>query len=479
MDFGYYVEISWKTDYNFINSFRKVVIIFVKSGGEYMMKEENNHKNKSSLEYIKIRGLFGEEDFTIHFENDINIFIAENGSGKTTILNIIVAILNGDNVKLNKLPFKSFEIGVNGKIEKIDKNELKILAYRDIDDEEILFKLRKTVPRDIYEEILEIYRFTGELDINRIQSIIKNYYSYNRYDMNFKDFINKIKVIRGYNNKLNEIRDRINEDILYFPTYRRIEVDIDYGSKDKIRSRYMNYGINFGMDDVERIISKLTSNLKQDALKDYSAMNGDILNDLLSDKSIKSDKNIKIDREKINIIIGRIGESNIKQVDKLKDFVNNKQGNYKNKQFLYYYLEKLINIYEKQKVIDEKIKRYISVCNKYLVNKKLIYDEVMVEISIEDKKNKKKISFNHLSSGEKQIISLFTKVYLDTDKKTIFLIDEPELSLSIIWQETLIKDIYDSGNISLLLATTHSPYIFKNDYWKFTKELDMFKEEMI
>ena len=56
MDFGYYVEISWKTDYNFINSFRKVVIIFVKSGGEYMMKEENNHKNKSSLEYIKIRG---------------------------------------------------------------------------------------------------------------------------------------------------------------------------------------------------------------------------------------------------------------------------------------------------------------------------------------------------------------------------------------------------------------------------------------
>ena len=241
----------------------------------------------------------------------------------------------------------------------------------------------------------------------------------------------------------------------------------------------MNYGINFGMDDVERIISKLTSNLKQDALKDYSAMNGDILNDLLSDKSIKSDKNIKIDREKINIIIGRIGESNIKQVDKLKDFVNNKQGNYKNKQFLYYYLEKLINIYEKQKVIDEKIKRYISVCNKYLVNKKLIYDEVMVEISIEDKKNKKKISFNHLSSGEKQIISLFTKVYLDTDKKTIFLIDEPELSLSIIWQETLIKDIYDSGNISLLLATTHSPYIFKNDYWKFTKELDMFKEEMI
>lgn len=439
-----------------------------------MIKKDNDHKNKSSLKYIKIKGLFGKENFIIHFENDINIFIAENGSGKTTILNIIVAILKGDKTKLNKLPFKSLEICINDEIEEIEKEEVTRLLFNDIDDEEILFNIKRRVPRDVYKKILNMYEFTGELETDMTQSILETYlFEDNAY---IKHLLNDVRV-KGYNNKLKQIRNRIKENILYFPTYRRIEVDIDYRSNEKIRNT--SYEINFGMNDVESIISKLTSSLKQDAIKYYSAMNGDILNDLLSDKSIKSNTNIKIDREKINIIIGRIGESNIKQVDKLKDFVNNTKNKYKNKEFLYYYLEKLINIYEKQKVIDEKIKKYTNVCNKYLVNKRVVYDEVMVEVSIEDKRSKKKISFNDLSSGEKQIISLFTKVYLDTDKKTIFLIDEPELSLSIIWQETLIKDIYDSGNIALLLATTHSPYIFKNDYWKFTKELDMFKEEMI
>lgn len=45
---------------------------------------------------IKIFGLFGKYDYDIDFANDVCIWVSENGVGKTTILNIIVALLNAD-----------------------------------------------------------------------------------------------------------------------------------------------------------------------------------------------------------------------------------------------------------------------------------------------------------------------------------------------------------------------------------------------
>ena len=67
--------------------------------------------------------------------------------------------------------------------------------------------------------------------------------------------------------------------------------------------------------------------------------------------------------------------------------------------------------------------------------------------------------------------SLFAKLYLVLEEKVIFIIDEPELSLSIIWQEMLIKDIYESGKVSLLISTTHSPFIFRNELFEYAREL--------
>ena len=69
-----------------------------------------------------------------------------------------------------------------------------------------------------------------------------------------------------------------------------------------------------------------------------------------------------------------------------------------------------------------------------------------------------------LSSGEKQIVSLFSKLYLESAKKCILLIDEPELSISMKWQKMLLPDIMRSGNCRLLLTVTHSPFIFDNEF---------------
>ena len=68
-------------------------------------------------------------------------------------------------------------------------------------------------------------------------------------------------------------------------------------------------------------------------------------------------------------------------------------------------------------------------------------------------------------------------MYLDVTTSSIFVIDEPEISLSIEWQKEFLVDVYNSGKVALLIATTHSPFIFKNEFREFTAEIDMYKEE--
>ena len=134
-----------------------------------------------------------------------------------------------------------------------------------------------------------------------------------------------------------------------------------------------------------------------------------------------------------------------------------------------------MNIYDSQRLIDDKLKKFATICSKYLVNKKIIYDETTLSMDIFDEENNK-IDFEALSSGEKQIVSIFSKVYLDLTTNCIFIIDEPEISLSIEWQKEFLKDIYNSEKIGLLIATTHSPFIFKNEYIDYVIELDKYLE---
>ena len=102
----------------------------------------------------------------------------------------------------------------------------------------------------------------------------------------------------------------------------------------------------------------------------------------------------------------------------------------------------------------------------------MVYDEALLTLAVYNDQ-KEKIGWNDLSSGEKQIVGIFSKVYLDITTSAIFIIDEPEISLSINWQRELLKDIYDSGKIKLLIATTHSPFIFKNEFRDFAEEIVM------
>lgn len=75
-----------------------------------------------------------------------------------------------------------------------------------------------------------------------------------------------------------------------------------------------------------------------------------------------------------------------------------------------------------------------------------------------------KIQLDQLSSGEKQILLILTTVFLQEEKPAVLLMDEPEISLHITWQDRLIELIRKLNPNCQLILTTHSPNIFANGW---------------
>ncbi|HGY6906333.1 TPA: AAA family ATPase, partial [Escherichia coli] len=119
------------------------------------------------------------------------------------------------------------------------------------------------------------------------------------------------------------------------------------------------------------------------------------------------------------------------------------------------------------KELELKIESFVTICNKYLQlsddSKSLNFDIETLQVIVKDLFTNNPIELEDLSSGEKQIISLMAHMYLDHTKKKIVLIDEPELSLSLEWQEHVLVDIVNSPSVTQMLAITHSPFVFNNE----------------
>ena len=96
----------------------------------------------------------------------------------------------------------------------------------------------------------------------------------------------------------------------------------------------------------------------------------------------------------------------------------------------------------------------------------------------EDSIHYRPLAIQHLSSGEKQVVSIFSRLHLSDDLAYAIFFDEPELSLSIEWQRQLLADIYKSESCRFLFAATHSPFIYDNELDEFATTLrTQFTEE--
>lgn len=276
--------------------------------------------------------------------------------------------------------------------------------------------------------------------------------SISEYVNPFKTFVSRIEAFKK------------DKKILYFPTYRRIEEEI-FANNDitnlPFREEIKENLINFGMEDVKKQIDNILYGIKTVTSQNYEQMTTGLLNEYTTDDDFEFSELEKSDPETIRIALSRLGSKVEKRtidiiIDKFKKDSFSKDKD----KYLMNLLNKILENYSKLSDIDNRIKRFVDVVNKYFINKEFVYNQSSLDIAIYSRE-KKKIELNQLSSGEKQLVSIFSKVLLE-DKEIIVLFDEPELSLSIEWQKEFLVDISNSNSLFFLVAVTHSPFIFEN-----------------
>ncbi|MDE6905286.1 MAG: AAA family ATPase [Lachnospiraceae bacterium] len=442
---------------------------------------------ESKLKLFEITNLFNQFNVNLPLDEKVNIFLGENGMGKTTILNCLYYVLSGNIEKLNNIIFDSISLTfVDGEKFSIDHNDISSYVEdymygnppyrrRKVQFESLftikeLENISKLIREGANEEELKKYYFRvcdvfgmppsmarRELERYIVQQFQKN--------ITTKADFNKVITFKK------KVSEKIDEEILYFPTYRRIEEDmsnlgIDI-EKDRVKSRL----IQFGMTDVEKNIEALLQTIKSVAITGFAKMTGVLLKQY-SNGELSDVENYKVEQNKLVIALARIGDE-IEEQDKQRiiELVNSLDIYNSENRYLLNLIKNLIDSYERQNKYDERVKTFTSICNNYLNGKKYIYDETNVELGIYKEKTKKPISIQNLSSGEKQIISVFSKLYIENIENCIILFDEPELSLSIKWQNMFLPDVVNSEKCSTLIAVTHSPFIFDNEFDDLAKDM--------
>jgi predicted ATPase len=441
------------------------------------------------LKRFVINDLFGFQTVDIPFDKNIKILIGENGLGKTTVLNTLYFVLNKKFERLAKVSFSSIELYKDSK-KKIVINKSELLNYLNRNNEkgrshfsELLDKAGSDQIKNL-KDIIEDPKLPIQHKRLQTSTALKSMgININAPTTYIYDLIRKYLDEIDANNfltALNELDLFTDFKILYFPTFRRVEEElknIGIVSRKEVLEKYGHFMpfeedfvknpldediIQFGMGDVDERINKLTKEIAQSSVVGFSEITGEMLHQLLTEfPEAKTAKGTQLEINKIKIILQRVGP-NISDEDKTKIIEFIESGKTTNRGLIYF-INKLIELYNKQEDLDTSIKNFATVCNGYLNGKQYVYDEREVTLKIKRAKSGEEVLLNQLSSGEKQIVSLFSKIYLEKENNYIVLFDEPELSLSIFWQQKLLPDIVNSERCKFLVAVTHSPFIYDNE----------------
>ncbi|PXF59043.1 MAG: excinuclease [Candidatus Methanogaster sp.] len=134
------------------------------------------------------------------------------------------------------------------------------------------------------------------------------------------------------------------------------------------------------------------------------------------------------------------------------------------------------DVKEKLEVLDELTDKIDLLVN--IINSRFLYKKMSIskkEGFIFETSDKQSISPTDLSSGEQHELVLNYELLFKVNPNSLILIDEPELSLHVIWQQQFIRDLQEIiklAGFDVLLAT-HAPDII-HDRWDLTVELGGF-----
>jgi predicted ATP-binding protein involved in virulence len=132
------------------------------------------------------------------------------------------------------------------------------------------------------------------------------------------------------------------------------------------------------------------------------------------------------------------------------------------------------DVKEKLSTFDELTARIDLLVN--TINHRFLYKQMSVSKKdgfIFTTKGGKELSPADLSSGEQHMLVLLYELLFRVKPNSLILIDEPELSLHVIWQQQFLKHLKEITGITGfdVLIATHSPQII-HDRWDLTVQLE-------
>ncbi|WP_210501182.1 AAA family ATPase, partial [Pantoea ananatis] len=111
-----------------------------------------------------------------------------------------------------------------------------------------------------------------------------------------------------------------------------------------------------------------------------------------------------------------------------------------------------------EKQLLSSINILLDVFNSFLVgNKKLVINKKDIYIETDTSE----LSIDALSSGERHILTFLALVIIAGRGKDFLIIDEPEISLNIQWQRTLLGLLKELVPETQIIVASHSPIISK------------------
>lgn len=407
------------------------------------------------IDKVTILKFWGEKKVVIKFQPKENFLIGVNGSGKTTVINLIAAAIEADFTTLDRIDFEKITVDLISTEDK--KNKSKIVVWKQENEktpyQNILFEIYKGKEKyfDIYLDDLEEDR------IIRKRSLYQT--SFKLYPNNPKKDL-QLELKRLFNTSWLSIHR-------YKPNFRRIE---EKNFESLVDQKLAEFSTN-----LSGYLNELNRKAKDETDKFQKYIFLSLLSAESEDQLFKTVRKIDIDKEKRSLAevysLFKLDSSEYQEnLDKYANTFKIALENAENDKISFIDAEYLIGmqrihsviqkwqeLLHKQEVIFESRNNFMTVINDLLQRKELSLN-IRNELQVETQSGKI-FPLSNLSSGEKQLLIIFGETLLQRSEPHIFIADEPELSLHVEWQEKLVQGLKILNPYSQMIFATHSPDI--------------------